>query len=192
MISQHWTTSSQHWNNVVYVHVEISNVELRRINVVCFSIDINNVRQRRNNIVIFNVEFHNIDQRPKNVLYMTIFKKLKRAKKDFWASKTRWLIWLRTLALDCDRLKRKGNMERTIEKQALETIMYVTWKEYENNNMSLLMEKQIDVRDSTNHPHLHVIALLKFHIVKKQHMYFPLYSSFPFFRIFYGRYYFLP
>ena len=33
--------------------------------------------------VIFNVEFHNIGQRRSNVVNMTIFKKLKRAKKYF-------------------------------------------------------------------------------------------------------------
>ena len=80
MTSRRWTISNQRWNNVVYVHVEIYNVEQRQINVVHFNIDINNVRQRRNNIVILNIEFHNVDQRRNNVLYMTIFKKLKRAK----------------------------------------------------------------------------------------------------------------
>ena len=83
MTSRRWTISNQRWNNVVYVHVEIYNVEQRHINVVHFNIDINNVRQRRNNIVILNIEFHNVDQRRNNVLYMTIFKKLKRAKKNF-------------------------------------------------------------------------------------------------------------
>ena len=42
--------------------------------------------------------------------------------------------------------------------------------------MSLLMAKQTDVRNSTTHPHLHVIA------VEKQHKYFSLYIS-PFFHI---------
>ena len=114
MTLRRWIISNQRWKNVVYVHVEIYNVEQRQINVIYFNVDINNVRQRRNNVVILNVEFHNVDQRRNNVLYMTIFKKLKRAKKYFWASKKRWLIWLTTLAFDCDRLKRKGSMERTI------------------------------------------------------------------------------
>ena len=71
--------SNQRWNNVVYVFVEIFNVEQRQISVVFFSVDINNVRQCRNNVVIFNVEFHNVDQRQNNV-NLTI---LKRAKKIF-------------------------------------------------------------------------------------------------------------
>ena len=85
MTSRRWTISNQRWNNVVYVHVEICNVEQRQINVVYFNVDINNV--------ILNVEFHNVDQHRNNVLYMTIFKKFKRAKNFFWASKKGWLIW---------------------------------------------------------------------------------------------------
>ena len=46
--------------------------------------------------------------------------------------------------------------------------------------MSLLMTKYTDVRNSASRPRLYVIALLRFHIVKKQHMYFSLYSLFPF------------
>ena len=38
-------------------------------------------------LTTLDVEFHNVDQRQNNVLYMTIFKKLKRAKKYFWVSK---------------------------------------------------------------------------------------------------------
>ena len=64
-------------------NVEISNVEQRQINIVYFSVDINNVIQRRNNAVIFNVEFHNVDHQRNNVVNMTIFKKLKTAKKYF-------------------------------------------------------------------------------------------------------------
>ena len=45
------------------------------------------------------------------------------------------------------------------------------------------MAKQTDVRDSTTCSHLHVIALLRFHIVKKQYMYFSFYFLFPFFHI---------
>ena len=81
------------------INVEIYNVEQRRINVVYFNVDINSVRQRQNDVVILSVEFRNIDQHRNNVLNMAIFKKLKRAK---------------ILAVECDRLKRKGNMERTI------------------------------------------------------------------------------
>ena len=61
--------------------------------------------------------------------------------------------------------------------------MHGKLKEYENNNMSLLMAKKTDVRDSTTRPQLYVIALLRFHIVKKQHMYFSLYSLFSLFHI---------
>ena len=48
------------------------------------------------------------------------------------------------------------------------------------------------LRNSTT-AHLYVIALIRFHIVKKQHMYFSLHSSFPFFHIVlcYRHYYFL-
>ena len=114
MTSRRRTMSNQRWNNVMYVNIEIYNVEQRHIKVVCFSVDINYVRKGRNNAVIFNIEFHNTDQRQNNVLNVTIFKKLKRAKKYFWASKKTWLIWLTTLAFDCDQLKRKRNMERTM------------------------------------------------------------------------------
>ena len=50
-------------------------------------------------------------------------------------------------------------------------------------SMNLLITKKTDVRDNTTRPHLHVIALLRFHIVKKQHMYISLNSLFPFFHI---------
>ena len=63
---QRWTTSNQHC----------------LFQRCCY-----NVRQRRNNAVIFNVEFHNVDQRRNDVVNMTIFKRLKRAKKYFLASK---------------------------------------------------------------------------------------------------------
>ena len=99
----------------MYVNDEVYNFEQRQINLVFFNVDINNVRQRQNSVVIFNVEFHNIDQRRNNVVNMRIFKKLKRAKKYFRASKKkRRLILSTTLAFGCDQLKRKGNMERTM------------------------------------------------------------------------------
>ena len=84
--------SNQRWNNVVYVPAEIYKVEQRQINVVYFNVDTNNVRQHWNNVVILNIEFHNVDRLRNKVLDMTIFKKLKRAKKYFWASKKRWLF----------------------------------------------------------------------------------------------------
>ena len=49
--------------------------------------------------------------------------------------------------------------------------------------MSLLMAKQTDVWDSTTRPHLYVIVILRFHIVKKQRIYFSLCSLFPVFHI---------
>ena len=113
MTSRRRAMSNQGWNNVVYVNSEIYYIEQRRINVVYFIIDINNVIQHQNNVIL-KVEFQNVDQRRNNLLNMTIFKKLKKAKKYFWASKKRWLIWLTTLAFDCGQLKRKGNMERTM------------------------------------------------------------------------------
>ena len=69
------TTSNQRWNNVVYVNVEIHNVEQRWNNVVFFNVELNNVRQRRNNVVIVNVDCHNVGQRQNNVANMTIWKK---------------------------------------------------------------------------------------------------------------------
>ena len=57
MTSRRRTTSNQRWNNVVYVNVEIYNVE-----------------QRWNNIVIFNVNFHNVGQRRNSVANMAIWK----------------------------------------------------------------------------------------------------------------------
>ena len=87
MTSRRRTMSNQRWNNVVYVIVEICNVEQGRLNIFYFNVDINNFRQPRNNVVILNVEFDNVDQRQIWIVNMTIFKKLKRAKKFFWASK---------------------------------------------------------------------------------------------------------
>ena len=72
--------SNQRGNNVVYVNVEIYNVEQRRTNVV--NVDIN-VIQSRKNVDIFNVEFHNFDQHRRKVVNMTIFKKFKRSKTIF-------------------------------------------------------------------------------------------------------------
>ena len=80
---------------------------------VYFNADINNVRQRRNNAVIFNVEFHNVDQRRNNVVYMTIFKRLKTAKKYFWALKKK-----------ITHFSQMWSVEK-----------------YENNSMSLLIAK---------------------------------------------------
>ena len=77
MTSRRHTTSNQRWNNVVYVNVEIYNVQQRWNNVVYFNVELNNVRQRRNNVVIFNVDFHNVGQRRNNVANTTIWKKLK-------------------------------------------------------------------------------------------------------------------
>ena len=71
------TTSNQPWNIVVYVNVEICNVEQRWNNAVFFNVELNNVRQRWNNFVIFNVDFHNVGQRRNNVADMTIWKKNK-------------------------------------------------------------------------------------------------------------------
>ena len=96
--------SNQLWDNVVYVNVEIYNIEQRQINIAYFSVDVNNVRQRRDKAVIFNVEFDNVDQRLNNFVNMTIFRNWKRTKKYFWASKKkRWFISLTTLAFDYDQ-----------------------------------------------------------------------------------------
>ena len=76
MTSRRRTTSNQRWNNVVYVNVEIYNVEQHWNNAVFFNVELNNVRQRRNNVVIFHVDFHNVGQRRNNVVDMTIWKKI--------------------------------------------------------------------------------------------------------------------
>ena len=76
-MSQRHTTSNQRWNNVVFVNVEIYNVEQRRTNIVHFKVDLNNVRQRRNNVAIFNEDSDNVGQRWNNVVNMTIWRKLK-------------------------------------------------------------------------------------------------------------------
>ena len=89
---QRWTTSNQHC----------------LFQRCCY-----NVRQRRNNAVIFNVEFHNVDQRRNNVVYMTIFKRLKTAKKYFWALKKK-----------ITHFSQMWSVEK-----------------YENNSMSLLIAK---------------------------------------------------
>ena len=73
--------SNQRLNNAVYVKIEIYDIEPCRINVVYFNVDVNNVRQRQNNVAISKVEFHNVDQYQNSIVNMTIFKKLKRAKK---------------------------------------------------------------------------------------------------------------
>ena len=76
MTLQRHKTWNQRGNNVVYVNVEIYNVEHRRINAVHFKVDLNNVR-RLNNVAIFNLDIHNVEQRWNNVVNMTIWKKIK-------------------------------------------------------------------------------------------------------------------
>ena len=84
MTSWRRTMSNPRWNNIVYVNVDMYNVEHCPTNVVYFKVDIKSVRQRWNNVVIFNLEFHNVDQRRNNAVNMTIYTKLKRAKKYFF------------------------------------------------------------------------------------------------------------
>ena len=64
-------------------------------------------------------------------------------------------------------IKEKGKHGTYNVKNMLESIMHGTWKEYENDSMSLLMAKYTDVRSSTTRLHLYIIALLRFDIVKK-------------------------
>ena len=86
MTSRRWKTSNQCWNNIVYVNVEIYNVEQSRINFVYFNIDINNVKQHRNNVEMFNVEFHNAD--PPFELF-ELQKRIKERKENWnWIHKT--------------------------------------------------------------------------------------------------------
>ena len=42
-------------------------------------------------------------------------------------------------AFKSDKQKRKGNMESTVRKFTMESIVHITWKEYENYNMGLAM-----------------------------------------------------
>ena len=74
MTSRRRTTSNQHWSNVVYVNVEIYNVQQRWNNVVYFNIELNNVRQRQNNVYL-NIGFHHVGQRRNNVANKTISQK---------------------------------------------------------------------------------------------------------------------
>ena len=76
MTSRRCTTSNQRWNNVVYVNVEIYNLEQRWNNIVFFNVELNNVTQRRNKVVIFNVDFHNVGKRRNDVANITIWKKI--------------------------------------------------------------------------------------------------------------------
>ena len=76
MTSRRRTTSNPHVNNVVYVNVEIYNVQQRWNNVVYFKVELNNVRQCQSNVVIFNVDFHNVGQCRNNVANMTIWKNI--------------------------------------------------------------------------------------------------------------------
>ena len=77
MKSRRRTTWNHRWNNVVYVNVEIYNVQQRWNKVVYFNVELNNARQLRNNFVIFNVDFHNVGQRQNNIANMNIWKKIK-------------------------------------------------------------------------------------------------------------------
>ena len=77
MTSRHCATSNQRWNNVVYINVEIYDVQQRWNNVVYFNVELNNGRQRRNNIVVFNVDFHNVGQRRNNMNMPTSIKSKK-------------------------------------------------------------------------------------------------------------------
>ena len=108
MTSWRRTMSHQRWKNVVYVNDEVYNFEQRQVNLVFFNVDINNVRQRQNSVVIFNVEFHNIDQRRNNVVNMRIFKKLKRAKKYFRASKKKTTHFINNTCFWLWSIKKKG------------------------------------------------------------------------------------
>ena len=143
MMPQRWAMSNQCRNKAVYVKVEIYNFQQHQVNIVYFNVDINNVRKRRNNVVILEVKSHNVDQCRNNISNMTIFKKLKKSKKSFWALKNRSLIVLTTHCINntCFRLwsvKKHGtnNVEINVGK-------YNAWyiKKCANNTASLLMAK---------------------------------------------------
>ena len=70
MTSRRRTAPNRRWNNVVYVSVEIYNVQQCWNKVVYFNVELSNVRHRQNNAVILNVDFHNVGQRRKNVANM--------------------------------------------------------------------------------------------------------------------------
>ena len=111
------------------INVEIYNFEQHQIDVVYFNININNVRQHQNNVIILSVAFHSVNQCQNRVLNMTFFKKLKRAKKYFWASEKRWLIWLTILAVNCDRLKKNETWNTQCKKKCWK----VYWTVHERN-----------------------------------------------------------
>ena len=119
MMSRHLSMSNQHWNNVVYVNVEIYNIEHCQINIVYFKCDINKVRQHPNNAVIFNAEFHNVDQCQNYAVNLTIFKKSKRAKNLFLSFKKKKVTHLINNTSFHDQLNTKGNMERTMQPSKL-------------------------------------------------------------------------
>ena len=61
---------------------------------------------------------------------------------------------------------------------------YNTWKEYENNSMSCWWQnKLMQVIAPLVYITYMLLRFLRFHIVKKQHMYFSLYFLFPLFHI---------
>ena len=43
-----------------------------------------------------------------------------------------WIVWLTAPAFECDRGKRKGDMERAVWKCQVESTVDDTWKEFEN------------------------------------------------------------
>ena len=64
----------------------------------------------------------------------------------------------------------------------LESKVHGTSTKYENDSVSLLIAKSTDERDNATPRYLYFTASLRFHIIKKQCMYFSLYSFlFPFF-----------
>ena len=65
----------------------------------------------------------------------------------------------------------------TVWKCTLECVMYGTWKECESFIVSLLMEKQTDVRDRTTTPLLYGLSLFKISYRKKTGYVF-LFTSF--------------
>ena len=69
-------------------------------------------------------------------------------------------------AVKCDQEKRKRNMESTVWKFTMESIVHSIWKVYGNYNMRLLIPEQTLLLDSSTRCDLCIFVLLRFDVVK--------------------------
>ena len=66
----------------------------------------------------------------------------------------------------CDLWKRKRNMESTVWKFTMESIVHRIWKVYGNYSMSLLMPEYTVLRDNSTRRNFYIFALLRFDVVR--------------------------